>query len=383
MSSLAASSTQHLASSPPPSNIWSPICIGSAHSRGGCSDGAAMTRVARLQMLAGKVHSLGPSPLYEMLRELNAGADLHETIERYARLAPLAEFIATHGGRQATSPAHRRWSATMSLAYTIARALQGNATASGSYLVRCLVPSHGNGRGDRNPSLMIRDGDKPGRVLVHCYAGGLPADVLTALRQRGLLADAGDEDRRRHTLSQPAPPPKHEPDSAALATWRKGVAITAEHTAGRYLAARGLTIEPPPSLRASMLEYLDMFSLPAMIAAVQAPDRRVIAVQTTLIDPRGDRKAQVRMPRKTIGSLGLGAVRLAAAHDVLGLTEGTEKALAAMQLFQTLAGRRWAPAACTGSSCPTQCASSTSSPTMTMPAGRQQSAPPMNTATAA
>jgi hypothetical protein len=53
----------------------------------------------------------------------------------------------------------------------------------------------------------------------------------------------------------------------------------------------------------------------------------------TLIDPRGDRKAQVRVPRRTVGALGWGAVRLAGATDVLGLAEGTEKALAAMQLF--------------------------------------------------
>jgi hypothetical protein len=69
-----------------------------------------------------------------------------------------------------------------------------------------------------------------------------------------------------------------------------------------------------------------------MVAAVQAPDRRTIAVQTTLLDPCGNRKAQVRFPRKTIGALGLGAVRLAAAGRALGLTEGVETGLAAMQL---------------------------------------------------
>jgi putative DNA primase/helicase len=39
------------------------------------------------------------------------------------------------------------------------------------------------------------------------------------------------------------------------------------------------------------------------------------------------------LPRKTTGALGRGAIRLAAATEVLGLAEGTEKALAAMQLF--------------------------------------------------
>jgi hypothetical protein len=52
----------------------------------------------RLRFLAGKVHGLGPRPLFEMLRELDAGADLHLTLEAYARLP--AAFIAAHGGDQ-------------------------------------------------------------------------------------------------------------------------------------------------------------------------------------------------------------------------------------------------------------------------------------------
>src|SRR5258705_432809 len=118
----------------------------------------------------------------------------------------------------------------------------------------------------------------------------------------------------------------------AIELWR-GAGPIAYSVAAKFLAARGLTIDPPPSLRATSVLHLERYSLPAMVAAVQAPDRRVIAVQRTLIDPRGDRKAQVRIPRMTIGALGWGAIRLAAATDVLGLAEGTEKALAAMQLF--------------------------------------------------
>ena len=72
--------------------------------------------------------------------------------------------------------------------------------------------------------------------------------------------------------------------------------------------------------------------LPAMIAGLQAPDRRVVAVQFTFIDPRGDRKAQGATPRRTTGKMFDGAVRLAAAGEALGLAEGIETALAAMQL---------------------------------------------------
>jgi putative DNA primase/helicase len=219
----------------------------------------------------------------------------------------------------------------MSAAFAIARVLRGK-TISGGYMVRCPVPSHGNGKGDRNPSLMIRDGDKAGRVLVHCYAGCEATEVLAELRRRGLL-DHCCEDHAYSPASNPAPP-QHMPDPEALAIWRSGGAITADHPAARFLTARGLTGQAPPSLRAGTILHLDQYQLPALIAAVQAPERQVIAVQTTLIDPRGHRKAQVNLPRKTTGALGSGAIRLAAAGDVIGLVEGTEKGLAAMQLFR-------------------------------------------------
>jgi hypothetical protein len=53
----------------------------------------------RLQHLARQIHSLGERPLYECLLELDRGADLRPTLERFARLAPLAGFIAENGGR--------------------------------------------------------------------------------------------------------------------------------------------------------------------------------------------------------------------------------------------------------------------------------------------
>ena len=54
---------------------------------------------SRLQRLAGQIHALGERPLYECLLELERGADLLPTLERYGRLAPFAVFIAAQGGR--------------------------------------------------------------------------------------------------------------------------------------------------------------------------------------------------------------------------------------------------------------------------------------------
>ncbi len=45
---------------------------------------------------------------------------------------------------------------------------------------------------DSRPSLRIRDGDEEGRLLVSCYVGCNPSDILVELRQRGLLNDGVD-----------------------------------------------------------------------------------------------------------------------------------------------------------------------------------------------
>jgi hypothetical protein len=55
---------------------------------------------ARLRYLARQIHRLGPHPLYHLLRELACGAPLGPRLEAYARLAPLAGFIAELGGDQ-------------------------------------------------------------------------------------------------------------------------------------------------------------------------------------------------------------------------------------------------------------------------------------------
>jgi hypothetical protein len=50
----------------------------------------------RLAYLTGRLHRLGPRPLLEFILEIEAGADLHERLERYAFLP--ADFIAANDG---------------------------------------------------------------------------------------------------------------------------------------------------------------------------------------------------------------------------------------------------------------------------------------------
>jgi hypothetical protein len=58
----------------------------------------------RVHYLTRRIHLLGERPLAELFIELAAGSDLHGVLERYARLAPAADFIRALGGDRLTTP---------------------------------------------------------------------------------------------------------------------------------------------------------------------------------------------------------------------------------------------------------------------------------------
>lgn len=67
----------------------------------------------------------------------------------------------------------------------IAIALGGRKIGDRAYLCRCPCLSHK--RGDRNPSLSIRDGDS-GRLLMHCFAGDSFEAIVAALGAKGVAS---------------------------------------------------------------------------------------------------------------------------------------------------------------------------------------------------
>jgi putative DNA primase/helicase len=216
----------------------------------------------------------------------------------------------------------------MTDARAVAAALGGDLVSS------CKVLAPGPGHSPKDRSLCVDfDSSAPDGFLVHSFAGDDWRACRDYVRSRlGLPQWEPGRTRSVAITPRPVEQPEHVACPDAIEVWGmagRGPGSIIE----RYLNARGITIEPPPALRCGGGCYFNRLELPTMVAAVQAPDRRTVAIQLTLIDPRGDRKAQVRLPRRTVGALGWGAVRLAGATDVLGLAEGTEKALAAMQLF--------------------------------------------------
>jgi putative DNA primase/helicase len=182
--------------------------------------------------------------------------------------------------------------------------------------VRC--PCHD----DRTPSMSIRDGDKPGRVLVHCFAGCRSDDIINELRRQGVLEKPEPGKRWSRRRDHSPRPVEHKPDPIALEMWQSAKPA-ADSIVETYLRGRAITLLPP-SIRVTPTGDL--------IAAVQSPTGEIIAVQVTQLTAEG-KKADVEIPRITTGALGFGAVRLAKAGDILGIAEGIETALSAMQLF--------------------------------------------------
>ncbi len=202
-------------------------------------------------------------------------------------------------------------------ARAITEALPGGCWHGEYGMVRC--PCHE----DRNPSLSVTDG-QDGKLLVNCFAGCDPVDILRALNDQGLSEPSRE---------LPAPRLHHRDNGrAALEIWRES-RPAAGTLVEKYLRRRGITLPVPPSIRyhPGLRHKATGLVLPAMVAAVQAPDRRVVAIHRTFLNEFGG-KAALSSPKMALGPLGAGAVRLAKAGRVLGLAEGIEDALAAMQL---------------------------------------------------
>jgi hypothetical protein len=97
--------------------------------------------------------------------------------------------------------------------HEITAALHARRTSAG-WIARC--PAHG----DHTPSLSISQRD--GRVLVHCHAGCAQADIIAALRERGLWPEY------RERRLRPASDPDRARDMARADSWRKSAILLAE-----------------------------------------------------------------------------------------------------------------------------------------------------------
>jgi putative DNA primase/helicase len=206
----------------------------------------------------------------------------------------------------------------------------GGRKVGGGWMARC--PAHN----DRGPSLSIIDA-QGGKVLVRCHAGCEQADVIAALRSRGVWHN---DDRRNgrhgHKNRRSA---ASEPDQstakrieAALAFWRATQPANGT-LVERYLHSRGLRHTLPSILRFHAgLKHPSGGIWPAMVALVtRGVDDAPIAIHRTFVASDGNGKAPVEPAKMMFGPCHGGAVRLGPAGDVLMVGEGIETSLAAMQ----------------------------------------------------
>lgn len=185
----------------------------------------------------------------------------------------------------------------------------------------------------------------------HCFGCGWHGDAIAfAQETRGLtffeaVSNVLDGDhgvavtcRRSST-----PPSRPERDNAKRRLVREmwASASVAGVIAGTYLPARAITIPIPPTIRehAALKHTPTGLFLSALVCAVQGPDGRVCGIQRIYLSADYRRQASVQKRKMALGPKRGGSVRLGPAGAELGICEGVETGLSAMQLY---GGSVWA-----------------------------------------
>jgi putative DNA primase/helicase len=211
----------------------------------------------------------------------------------------------------------------------------GAAHRSGQWW-RCLCPVHGS-RSARSATLALRDGDRG--LLIRCWAGCDPRDVLVELRRRRLTIGEWKSGSQCPVCERPREPNRRfvtaSDNLARLIKRVRWIWHAAKEARGSpvttYLAERGIIISPPSCLRwAAALRRPDGAEGPAMIARIDGPDGTLIGIQRTWLTCEAGGVWR-RRDRAMLGRTAHGAVRLAAAAETLLVGEGIESVLAAMQ----------------------------------------------------
>ncbi|HWW64954.1 MAG TPA: CHC2 zinc finger domain-containing protein [Sphingomonadaceae bacterium] len=204
---------------------------------------------------------------------------------------------------------------------------------------------------DRSPSFTIfADGER-----FHCFGCGASGDVLdfvqrayaVRLPEAARMLGAGDMPRR------PMPSSPEASDGAdtrakrarALAIWHRAKSA-AGTLAEAYLRFRGILPPYPPDLRFLRLRCGNLGALPCLVAAVRDVAGTVIGIQRIWLAGDGQGKAAITTPKRSLGQVKGGAIRLGKLDGTGWLTvcEGPEDGLS---LRNMLGGPVWVAAGAT------------------------------------
>ncbi len=203
--------------------------------------------------------------------------------------------------------------------------------------MRALIPGANHSHKDRSVSLAETE---EGRILIHCFSPKDDwRDVRRALADSGLLDDKPLVDRPSTRFSPAkivAQPLDEERVARARRIWDESSALK-HSVAEAYLRKRavpvGLWAIGALRFHPRMTSLDDRARRPALVAAITDAQGSLQGVQVTLLSAHGTAKAALATPRRVIGKLMGGVVRLADAEDELAVGEGVETMLTACDVF--------------------------------------------------
>ncbi len=195
---------------------------------------------------------------------------------------------------------------------------------------RALIPGPGHSTADRSVSLLEAE---DGRILIHCFS---PKDdwraVRRALEARGLITAKGQVTIGPAAWVKEASVRSGERLERARRIWDEGRPVEAT-TAQRYLAKRAVADRAALSkalrFHPSMTSLEDRLRRPALLSAITDAKGALQGVEITLLSPHGAAKAALATPRRVVGRMMGGAIRLAEAEESLLVGEGMESTASA------------------------------------------------------
>ncbi|MCR6645874.1 MAG: toprim domain-containing protein [Terricaulis sp.] len=202
---------------------------------------------------------------------------------------------------------------------------------------RALIPGPNHSHKDRSVSLRLTE---EGRILIHCFSPKDDwRDVRRVLADLGLLDEetgAGSPSTRWSPLRVVAQPLDEERVARAGRIWEESGPLK-HSVAEAYLRKRAVPAgwwgSQALRFHGRMTSLEDRDKRPALVAAISDAQGALQGVQVTLLSAHGTAKAALATPRRVIGKLMGGTVRLADAQDELVIGEGVETMLTASEVF--------------------------------------------------
>ncbi len=204
-----------------------------------------------------------------------------------------------------------------------------------------LCPFHN----EKTPSFHVIDA----KGFFHCFGCGANGNAIEFVRRIGGLSfraaveqlDSGAALPRGTQVEKVIQPARkaaddhHRREELMRAILRESVRAVGTLTE-IYLQSRAITLPLPPTLRhvPRLRHGPTGLYFPALVSLLQQPDGSVTGVQRTYLSADGRGKAPVESPKRSFGEFGSGAVRLSPPKAVLGICEGIESSLSAMQLHR-------------------------------------------------